>query len=620
MLGVLRKIGLGLPIILSFIFSDPALSQTPREWDGPLDEIEQLWRVRKEVISLGSNTLDQNELEEIAKTKSYYRLDSLPEVSLALIRENSDRTTDDEKTKTARLQMAEQYTPNLSATNYFRCNHTSAAGGFGNAIKGCITGVKQELTSNKGRLRFLSNTFLVLFYSYLIATTLFFLTLLHRYLGFMSHHWAHQMNSLNPLGIKLLLALFLICSWILLGPIGPFLLIMIIFWRYWRRKERAMVGVLALIAMTLPFALYAPALQLRYYRGIEKHLERTLEGPFISNHAEHIQTWLEKNDRDAEAAFSLALIEKRTGRYKEARRLFEKAKSIRPRWHKPAVNLAVLDFIEDKQDNAINKLKKAISLKQDAIIAHFNIGQIYLKQTRLAEATTSNRRAREIDQNVLEQLKRQSRANDPRLFLIDETLSNDDLSPRIWSIDSNAQSIRDRLFGSILPMFSIPVFWVVIFLILIASELFCFFKPAGRKPRSCEKCGGASCSICEPMLEHESLCAQCYHMYVRLESMEHETRKAKEVQISRHRAFRAILEKWSVLILPGVHHLYRGNLLLGTCLLLVTLATFFASIGSGFLLNNPNSIYGVPTLPTQIIGVGVLGATYMISLYGAVRK
>jgi tetratricopeptide (TPR) repeat protein len=597
--------------LLLLLFALPAIADVPAEWKKPENEIHQAWRLRKEVVSLGRDTLDSKGLERIRNLRKLYSLENLPTVSYGLLNEVRERSDDEKSIQEERLNYVRTFSDSLPILNYFHCPAS---------YSDCIDGVRKELSSSKGKLLWLSNLFYAGFLSLIFATLAFLVYLIIKYRLSVSHLLAHQLSGTTTHSVILVGVLIGVISYLMVGWIGPPLVLIVFFWRYMEFPERA-ASIALMAAMALvPLGYYAPALYFHYENDVAKALENPLQDTKYGERGLLFMGWLKNHPKDAEAMLGLALVEKEAGRYEQAKALLEQALKVNPGWSRAATNLANVEFITGDSASAVNRLQSIVATSSQPILVHFNLSKIFYKLSRLDEALIETKKAKDMNPSRFTELDGKSNPNDIRMLLIDDYPTPKELQNRVWTINEEVRSIRDRLHRNSFPVLPDVLLWATLVATLAVSILTSILWPVRRGARSCDRCGLPSCSICDPQLEHESLCSQCYHMYVRLESIDPNARKKKENSIARFRILRDVRESWITFVTPGVHQFFRGNHFRG--IFTVAVAGLLVSLifSDRFLIPDPYHSVGFGGFPYQTIALVLFGVTYILSAVGALRR
>ena len=409
-------------------------------------------------------------------------------------------------------------------------------------------------------------------------------------------------------------------SWLAIGWWGAAILLLYLLWRHMDAGERVVTTLLWILGLTLPALFYFPALHLQYEKGVGALLERPLEGAVgLPERAGRLQTWIARHPDDGEALLVAARIDRSTGRMRSARELLMQANKARPQWHKPITNLATLDFLEGNISAAISHLQQAIALAPQAMVPQFNLGKIFYKETRLDEGLAALKKAKNIDSATFTTLDKASVEGDPNRFLVDETLNAGELFDRIWRITPGVTSARNGIQGGLFPLLPPLAYWIFLVLAYIGAVTYSILRPPPRLPRACSKCGVPSCGFCDPAIERESLCVQCYHIFVRLESIDPDARRQKDRQIARYRFLRDVQERWSGILIPGFHAFFRGTYGRATLCLLLGAGFFVPFLRSKPFLLSPFAFVGLPSFPWIWIAASGLGFVYFVSLVDAIR-
>lgn len=578
-----------------------ALAQTPYQWDQPRREIMDLWRVRKEVVSIGDNFVGEKQLGQIRSVQNRFRLSDLPILSLTLLKETIQLGSSGVEDQ--RLQFAETFSPDLSSLDFARCRIDKLSSGIVEAIKHCFAGFQKELKYSDGKLRLFSNLIFLGINVIIFLFLAFILLLVAKYTRPFTQYWTRRFIHISPLGLIAFTVLFLFASWALGGWVICFSLLILLIWRHLSQSEKAgLIGLLIFIA-AIPFAFFLPVLQLRYERDIGSILERPLYGMNLSAKAKRLESWLEHHPEDVESLFVLAQIEKQTGRYKKARELYERIPPLRPQWHKPIINLATIDYAEDLEEDAIKKLEKASSLEPRSFLAYYNLTRIYRKKMQLDQARHYLEKAKEINVALIGKLDQTNQSDDIRQFLFDESLSKEELSPRIWRITPQVVQERNQIFSAWFPMFTPMYFWAVIFLTI-------FFSFAIE--RKWPMIGSSREQEDERETEPGDQPLDVFNPNI-----------TKQIQ-KKYSLVTDLLPKlnkeWVTVFFPGGHLLLKGRPILSLVFMLLCLVCLLPSFLHTSFVKNPLSTPDIPSFSFATTGLVLFGFLYLGLVINAFRK
>jgi len=79
----------------------------------------------------------------------------------------------------------------------------------------------------------------------------------------------------------------------------------------------------------------------------------------------------------------LAVIQKKTGKFKEAEENYKNALLVNPAFFESYYNLGILFYEQRKLNEAIYSFRKSIEIKQDLYLAYYNLGNIYREMDEL---------------------------------------------------------------------------------------------------------------------------------------------------------------------------------------------------------------------------------------------
>jgi tetratricopeptide (TPR) repeat protein len=574
-------------------------AEIPREWDLPRQEISDAWRVRKEVVSLGNDPIGAKQLEQIRKSQRKFGLTSLPLVSLSLIGEVRERGS---AQKEERLRYAELFAPDLPAIPYLHCADTGNLNGLIPSAISCLQGLRLDLSRSEGRLRLLANGFFAALSTYLFVAFLFVSFFLYRHGTTLCREISERLTYVTPVGVSFLLLLLSLVGWVYLGWIGAGSILFFFLWRHAAGRERFVLIALWVAAVLLPWAMYAPALLVRYERGIVSTLEKPLEGTSLTEKGILLRRWISDHPEDAEALFTLGIIEKKTGRFESAKSLFGKASALRPDWHKPIVNLATIAFVEKETDVAISLLQKAVSIAPQSVTAHFDLGKIYLNETRLDEARNSLKKAKDIDAALFAELDRASNAASVSDYLMDETLTRREILPRIWSFSPDLTDHRETLYRTRFPNIPIPLYgWILAAVLLLSFGIHLKWPPgirSGERAGSEDRAPSSSLDIFDPTL----------------------SRAFKREYSPLHAFWEKFQERFSTFLLPGLHHLFRGEQVRALFWLSTSVGILVLISQRDLWIRDPLSLPGIPTFPLTETLLVTFGILYLYEAIRAIRS
>ncbi len=584
---------LGLALLLPGLASAQSLATQVEK------EILNNWRVRKEVLHVGQDPLGTKQLDAIKRIMKRHGLRGLPSVSLALVQEILDADEKTPITEDPRFEYARDFSPNLPALDYILCRNSQSHIGLSRAIGSCISGLQLELDQSVGKFRWLTNLFLYAWHVYLVLALIFLVFLLAtytgpvtRYLGQVSRGFRQEM--LIGLLLLLLVIAFLLGSWPAVCMLSLFL-----FWRFLPFGEKAIAFVLVLFGALLPLSLHLPALHLEHQKEVTSLLERPYEGMFVQQRIGQLENWMKEHPQDELALFTLGRLHKELRNYEQARSYFKKAIDARPKWHKPVVGLALIDYIEGSLPQAVLRLQKATSLAPRSALAHFNLSKILLKETRLEEGQAELMKAKEIDPDRFAQLNRASNPNDHSEFLVDEELSQAEVSSRVWKPLGATESLRNQLLKDRFPTLSIRSYWLLLIGGIILCTLLGTLWP-----------GPAASEIREESDQKNRQIG-----YLDVFDVNGSTQPPKQ-----GRAWKSVQRQWSTLFIPGYHHLFLGNYGKASFWILLSVALITPLLFARCFLTEPNSTPFASSFLFFNLGMTSFVGVYVYLVWDSLRQ
>ncbi len=577
--------------------------EIPSEWNRPRQEISSAWLIRQELVSVGDDKVGAKQLARIHEIQNQYGLTALPTVSLALIKEVlSHEPGLNWSQDLERLHYAQLLSPQLPTNNLLFCEIRYLLATPRSSFSKCVQGLKLKYNSNDGLLFLLANIFLQSFKAYLILCLCFVVFLLFNYLFPVTRFWARKLQYISPLGIISLVVLSGSLAWLFAGWPGLATFIILISWRHLKGEEKTVARVLFCLAGLIPFALYVPALQFNYKEGITSILEDPFQDFLLVRQSTKLKSWLERNPNDAQALFTLARIEKQTGRYAQARALYEKTLSLRPKWHKPLVNLATIDYIEGAKQNAISRLSQATTVAPNEILPFFNLSRILLEDTRLEEGQSALKKAKEIDSKFFALIDQKSNPRDVKQNLIDEALSKNDLFPRIFHFSPEVTLMRDALYKGLFPTLPFYALWILIASTFIVGVLMDKKLPPIKLP----KLGGIK-NIHSPKGA--------------LDIFDPAASFAIKKQFSFFSSlFSKIEGRWSSLVIPGSHFFFEGKFFSGFMNIFTCSILLLPVLEANGLLKSPYTVSDLNHFSSFALNIAIFAMIYVWLNFKAFKR
>ena len=247
------------------------------------------------------------------------------------------------------------------------------------------------------------------------------------------------------------------------------------------------------------------------------------------------------SEGDADILFTLGLLAKRRGDYREALTYYQRALNIDPNFHECMNNLGnVYLLMKQSGKDAVAKARlwynKAIKIDPTRAEYFYNLSKSYpLLDVEGMEYVV---RARDLDPEQIDQLTRRN-SHEPNQMLVDSLLPGERLWHRAFlpgKLSNTLSTLFWRFFLNT-PMENVYVMPVVLFLIII---LFSLMQKRVGTAASCAKCGQLFFRRI-PVHFRQRLCHQCAMIQSRSSKADPDIVKQKEVEAVRYRKRRKVL-------------------------------------------------------------------------------
>jgi tetratricopeptide (TPR) repeat protein len=387
--------------------------------------------------------------------------------------------------------------------------------------------------------------------------------------------------------------------------------LVVVLWSYLSRKEKGIIvaGMLLLAAASFgaPYSnCFAPAidpgsvtnrLALVNRRGVSEECIRRIRG--ITG--ERFQ---------AHKDFALGTMMYRLGLYDAAQKHFLEAVSARPDFAPAFVNLGNVYFMQGDYDKALAGYQSAVELDSTSAVAHYNIGQTFIKKMLFAPSGLWLEKANMLGIEAY-------RSAHPAIGFGSASIYEEDFKPKdLWTIaEVEGANRKNVLIGEILQPFLLFPFrwlWVLFSASLTVAILVAWRLPEAWRIAPCDNCGKGTCSECEDTETGIRLCRDCAEVIRDLSSikvMEALLRnKRQKMTIPKHDAYR-----WRTMFFPGVSRTQYGNILSGFGLSFVSVGALAFLAWNGLYFKDPLSMNTPAPVWQALLPCAVLAVAWLLS-------
>ncbi len=391
--------------------------------------------------------------------------------------------------------------------------------------------------------------FVSFFVSIHVSIFLIILTLITSKFRLYMHDIVEDKRKLYLLAAPVLFVFF--------GPVFGMIGFILPFWIYLNKREKIVmysaVGLLAVFILMLPFfSSFIGASEDRILRDVVNINEGIYSGALREAKI--------SADNSNDVLFSYAINERRSGRYEEAIKIYDKilkdgddAKSLN--------NIANSYVGLGEYEKAVAYYKRGL-LKAELASANFNLSQLYREVLRFRDAEQYYDTANQIDPEKVA-FYNSVKGMSANRFVMDENLTNDDL----WRLAFYRSPLyrSSALLGE-MRSFSSKEFSLFLFFLLILA-VYIYRKQVEYGAYCCRRCGEIYCSSCEKRLSHEEVCLACFKTLVKVSEMGARERIERILEIQRYRDIKNMRLKILTVLLPGAGHIYYGWTVQGTAIL-----------------------------------------------------
>ena len=318
------------------------------------------------------------------------------------------------------------------------------------------------------------------------------------------------------------------------------------------RRERFFIFVFFVYLILVPFLMKSES---KLLQPLDPHHEvsimaRAQESGYEPSLAAEIKSHLEKDSTDFNMIFSLGLLQKRGGNFKEAISLFSVASGMKPRSSAVRNNLGNTYFALGDYDRAMEEYTTAAELDPGSAAPRYNMAQTYSKRLMLPEASQELNRALKLDYALVRRFRRIAGDNYNRQ-VIDIAIP----PSQMWRVlfrsepQGDDSAIVGSLFGAYPTLLSITAAGLLFLSILVGILL-----RGVSLYTTCIVCGVQACHKC---LENE-ICSRCTKKMVVTDSTSMRERLETKLR-ERAYKFRAIKSLVLTAVLPGAGHVFLGS-------------------------------------------------------------
>ncbi|MBN2036800.1 MAG: hypothetical protein JW768_08675 [Chitinispirillaceae bacterium] len=373
------------------------------------------------------------------------------------------------------------------------------------------------------QLAFLSHMYDWLRAAFLILTLVLFAGLGIKYLPRAVHPVVDRLPDSVPVGMRTMLPIAVLCSFISFGLL-PFLwLIAFIVWPLLMRRERILITLALLLLVVSPFfvRVHDMFLQARSLQGSLSLFSRASQEGYLE---EMHQLALKKviiNPSDALAHLSVALYASKLGDTAASRLSMEKALTLRPSDRVMTTFAGNIAFLAGDNNRAVAYYQQVLTNNSTDMVSRFNLSQCYARHSDTTVDLDFLKILSKNEQNRINDYVNKNNVYFSKSWPLARQIMNPEYSVRDFWFSifplyngswATARSLWGGLFFGIPPLISFYIF-ALLFLSLFAWSLSPAFRKQMRHQSFCRLCKRPVCAYCKK----GELCSSCAQMtqYIR---------------------------------------------------------------------------------------------------------
>lgn len=278
-----------------------------------------------------------------------------------------------------------------------------------------------------------------------------------------------------------------------------------------------------------------------------------------------LENWSQERPEDADFLFTLGLLNKREGNYKEAKRYYKEALQYDPNWPECDSNLGNVYMSTDRLEEAIEQYKQAISLSPRKCSFYFNLHRAFARDSVLSsdKVGLALEMANKLDSRFVAFYTEIYSENMNR-SVIDDTIAMGRLWNRVFKFFQKRYTLPEGILVAWMRRvpgrygFIYPIFFLI-FLII-----FSFFCSKKNFPKRCPVCGTPSVKFFARKIQGDMICFGCNHLFVKKDGIDPMMKEKRMKKVRKFRKRKVIL--WSVFsfIIPGGGHLWKDQSMKGS--------------------------------------------------------
>ncbi len=602
------KIGAGsskaiILILTILISSGTAIAGSAYAYDRMIPvEVENLWKERQSAIKAGDVKSADIILDEIVKTRYRLGINRIDDIAALIVREGYLEIQKGAPEKAHSLSLiATEMAPDYAPSYYLAAKSLRSISGanIGDIAYNYVAGIKASFRDFWTLFNYTGRLYTVFFIALSLTILVFVAALCCRSLPIFLHTFSELTSGFIKSPFNAII-FFIIAFVPLLFGIAWFALLWIVLsWIYMSRNDRIFA------AICIVFFLFLPAMLKYSSIYVTAHNNITLQGLIAADRGygepaliEILKEQQSKEPGNDYITFGIAYLSNKEGRTDESQHFFEKLiNSGNRNLRINALNaLGNIAFYKGNYDKAIKYYMDTIKGSPESPVPVYNLSQAYREKLLFAEGEKSYEAAKRINpQDVDKFTALSAKGSGYRVIEFPLTMS-DKWHVALTPSDDNKIFINNILMAIIrIPAERFPFLGISIGIIL---SVLSYIKPKTPMAYYCPVCYRSVCGKCTGSKIFGGICKKC-----KTRDQEVEKPSLRRTQI--------------LFLMPGLWHMFRGNLIKGIILGLI-FCTGISGLITMQVSNTWSTAYYLPYWPSMI-WILLIILSYVLLFFTGIR-
>lgn len=454
------------------------------------------------------------------------------------------------------------------------------------------------------------NALVLFLFLFLLVSAVFGLALAVKYVPFAAHNLQEVLRARWPRARTSLASYLLVLSPFVLFPglVSFFALVVLLSWRYQRKREKSLVMLLFVLFATIGFgARWAAWLQPLIDPGSAASLvakANDAPGDYqLIRRLERISSPRVEIYRD----YALGLLHLRHENLLTASDYFLRAVAEEPTNGKAFVNLGNVYFLQGDIERAIEGYRHAAAIDSSLPVCYYNLAQAYIKRLLMGASSRALNRANYLGMEEVKSSYLPEAASSIQVFPAT-------LTPwELWQLAAREGGDDPAILASLRALTRIP--WSAMGWIFLGTILLALVSGRIVGARSlafpCSNCGALTCEACCSEERGTPLCRACAETTAAVSS-----EKVVEALLRQRRQGAGIKKRRTVrlvtTVVPGLRDFYYGRTLRGAFLSSLFSLGVIELWARGFVIESWNRLctpdpFWKGVLPFALIGSAYIG-------------